>query len=86
MQFRHSWNFGQLCCIAQSTGPYDTRMPLSAPSPRTVTGILLAAASTTIGGAKAVVTRFVIEQSDPLTLAASRSVIGGATLAAIVFA
>lgn len=61
-------------------------MPLSAPSPRIVTGILLAASSTSIGGATAVVTRYVIEQADPLTLAATRSVIGGATLAAIVFA
>lgn len=61
-------------------------MPFAAPSSRTITGILLAAASTSIGGATTVVTRFVIEQSDPLTLAAMRSVIGGVTLAAIVFA
>lgn len=60
-------------------------MSVSAPPLRTISGILLAACSTSIGGATAVVTRFVIEQSDPLTLAATRSVIGGATLATIVF-
>jgi len=56
------------------------------PASRADSGVAFAALSTSIGDGTIVLTRYCIEQTDPLTLSALRYVIGGAVLTAVVFA